>query len=77
VDGTGRLQTVTQQANPLFHRLIAAFERLSGVPILLNTSLNVMGKPIAHTTEDALTLFYTTGLDALVVHDWLLVKEAP
>jgi carbamoyltransferase len=77
VDGTGRLQTLTEEANPRFHRLITAFERLTGVPLLLNTSLNVMGKPIAHSTEDALGLFYTTGLDALVVHDWLLLKEAP
>jgi carbamoyltransferase len=74
-DGTGRLQTVTAEANPRFHALLAAFERISGVPVLLNTSLNVMGKPIAHSTEDALTLFYTTGLDALVIDDWLLTKS--
>lgn len=74
VDGTGRLQSVTPGANPRFHRLLTRFHELSGVPILLNTSLNVMGKPIAHSTEDALTLFHTTGLDALVVGDWLLTK---
>jgi carbamoyltransferase len=73
-DGTGRLQTVTAEANPRYHQLLVAFERLTGVPVLLNTSLNVMGRPIAHATEDALTLFYTTGLDALVVGDWLLTK---
>jgi carbamoyltransferase len=74
-DGTGRLQTVTAEANPRYHDLLVAFERLTGVPVLLNTSLNVMGRPIAHATEDALTLFYTTGLDALVVGDWLLTKR--
>jgi carbamoyltransferase len=74
-DGTGRLQTVTGDGNPRFHELLVAFERLTGVPVLLNTSLNVMGKPIAHSTEDALTLFYTTGLDALVVDDWLVLKH--
>jgi carbamoyltransferase len=75
VDGTGRLQTVTADGNPRFHQLLTAFHRLTGVPVLLNTSLNVMGKPIAHTTQDALTLFYTTGLDALVIDDWMLTKD--
>lgn len=74
VDGTGRLQTVTREANPRFHDLLAAFEHHTGVPVLLNTSLNIMGKPIMHSTEDAVAMFHTTGLDALVVEDWLLEK---
>ena len=43
--------------------------------MLLNTSFNVMGKPILHSAEDAILMFYTTGLDALVVEDWLLTKK--
>jgi len=74
VDGTGRLQSVTRAVNPRFYDLIATFRRLSGVPILLNTSFNVMGKPILHSADEALLMLYTTGLDALVVEDWLLVK---
>jgi carbamoyltransferase len=73
-DGTGRLQTVTSERNARYAALLEAFERRTGVPILLNTSFNVMGKPILHATEDALLIFYTTGLDAVVVEDWLLVK---
>ncbi|WP_375465243.1 carbamoyltransferase [uncultured Methylobacterium sp.] len=73
-DGTGRLQSVTRARNPAYAALIAAFSELSGVPILLNTSFNVMGKPILHTAEDAILMFYTTGLDALVVEDWIVVK---
>lgn len=73
-DGTGRLQSVTAERNPRYHALIAAFHALTGVPVLLNTSFNIMGKPILHTTEDAILMFYTSGLDALVVEDWLLVK---
>ncbi len=73
-DGTGRLQSVTPERNPRYHALIAAFHALTGVPVLLNTSFNIMGKPILHTTEDAILMFYTSGLDALVVEDWLLVK---
>jgi carbamoyltransferase len=74
VDGTGRLQTVTAEANPRFRALIEAFHALTGVPIVLNTSFNIMGKPILHSAEDALTMFYTTGLDAVVIEDWLLTK---
>ena len=74
-DGTGRLQSVTPARNPAYAGLIAAFADRTGVPILLNTSFNVMGKPILHTAEDAILMFYTTGLDALVVEDWLLVKD--
>jgi len=73
-DGTGRLQTVTRERNPRYHALISAFQHRTGVPVLLNTSFNIMGKPILHTVEDALLMFYTTGLDAVVVEDWLLVK---
>ena len=73
-DGTGRLQSVTAERNPAYAALIAAFAEITGVPILLNTSFNVMGKPILHTAEDAILTFYTTGLDALVVEDWIIVK---
>ncbi|CAO4148733.1 Carbamoyltransferase [Methylorubrum thiocyanatum] len=76
-DGTGRLQSVTAERNPAYAALIAAFAEISGVPILLNTSFNVMGKPILHTAEDAILMFYTTGLDAIVVEDWILTKKAP
>jgi carbamoyltransferase len=73
-DGTGRLQSVTAERNPRYHALISAFHALTGVPVILNTSFNIMGKPILHTTEDAILMFYTSGLDALVVEDWLLEK---
>ena len=74
-DGTGRLQTVTAAGNPDYHALISAFHQLTGVPLLLNTSFNIMGKPILHTAEDAILMFHTTGLDAVVVEDYLLVKD--
>ena len=73
-DGTGRLQSVTGEWNPAFRALLEEFHRLTDVPILLNTSFNVMGKPILHTAEDAILMFYTTGLDVLVVEDWIIVK---
>jgi carbamoyltransferase len=63
---------VRREWNPSFHRLLDAFFELTGVPLVLNTSLNVMGRPIAHSLEDALGLLFSTGLDALVVGDVLI-----
>ncbi len=77
VDGTGRLQTVKKEWNPRYHALIECFFRLTKVPVLLNTSFNVMGKPLVHSFEDALTVFMTTGLDVLVVNDYLISKPKP
>jgi carbamoyltransferase len=74
VDGTGRLQTVKQEWNPKFHQLIRAFHERTGVPVVLNTSFNVMGKPIIHSVEDAIAVFYTSGLDALVIGNVLVEK---
>jgi carbamoyltransferase len=76
-DGTGRVQSLREEWDESFHGLVRAFFKRTGVPVVLNTSLNVMGKPIAHSLEDALGIFYTTGLDALVVEDILLRKNRP
>jgi carbamoyltransferase len=73
-DGTGRLQTVTAELNPLFHALLSAFHAKTGVPVLLNTSFNVMGKPIVHSVEDALATFFTSGLDDLVIGPYVIEK---
>ena len=74
VDGTGRLQTVKREWNPRFYDLIMAFFKLTGVPIVLNTSFNVMGKPIIHSVEDAVAVFMTTGMDILVIEDHIYSK---
>jgi carbamoyltransferase len=73
-DGTGRLQTVKKDWNEPYNRLVSRFYELTGVPMVLNTSFNVMGKPIAHSVEDALAVFYTTGVDALFL-DRLLIEK--
>lgn len=75
-DGTGRLQTVGRDANPWLSSLLADFGAATGAPIILNTSLNVMGKPIVHSVDDAITILATTGLDALLVEDVLIEKPA-
>jgi carbamoyltransferase len=74
VDGTGRLQTVKEEWNPRFYTLINSFYQQTQIPMLLNTSFNVMGKPLVHSLEDAISVFLTTGLDALVVNDYLITK---
>ncbi|WP_437757319.1 carbamoyltransferase family protein [Sorangium sp. So ce1389] len=74
VDGTGRIQTVTRAGNGLFYDLIRAFFARTGVPILLNTSFNVMGEPIVETPEDALWSLLCTGLDCCVFPDAIAAR---
>jgi carbamoyltransferase len=74
VDGTGRLQSVRREWNERMHDLLSAFHARTGVPVLLNTSFNVVGKPIVHTLEDAIGLLCTTAMDALVVEDYVIEK---
>ena len=77
VDGTSRVQTVDADQDPRYHRLISEFEKKSGVPVVLNTSFNVMGEPIVNTPEDAIKCFLGTGIDALAIADFIAVKKQP
>lgn len=74
VDGTARLQTVTKEDNGIYYDLIDEFRKITGVPVVLNTSFNVAGEPIVETPLDALTCFQNTMMDYLVLHDWLVWK---
>jgi carbamoyltransferase len=74
VDGTGRLQTVTREANPRYHALISAFRDLTGVPVVLNTSFND-NEPIVCRPEEAIYCFLRTQMDALVLGDFLITKS--
>src|SRR5467141_4134177 len=73
VDGTGRLQTVTREANPRYHALISAFRDLTGVPVVLNTSFND-NEPIVCRPEEALDRFLRTQMDALVLGHFLISR---
>jgi carbamoyltransferase len=75
VDGTGRLQSVLREGNPLYHHLIEEFERRTGVPVVLNTSFNLRGEPIVHRPEEALADYLNTGMDALIMGNYVLEKE--
>ena len=74
VDGSGRLQTVSRDLNPLFWQLIDEFRRLTGVPVVLNTSFNLKGEPIVCSPQDAIRTFYSSGLDALFMGEFLVEK---
>ncbi|MCA1591196.1 MAG: carbamoyltransferase [Acidobacteria bacterium] len=75
VDYSARVQTVRREDNPLYYDLLAAFERLTGCPVLVNTSFNVRGEPIVCTPEQAYTCFMRTEMDCLVVGDFVLLKD--
>jgi carbamoyltransferase len=73
VDNTGRLQTVTRKENPLYHGLIQAFERKTGIPVILNTSFNE-NEPIVCTPAEAIDCFKRTRMDALAIGPYLAQK---
>jgi carbamoyltransferase len=76
VDGTARIQTVSRKSNPQYWNLIKAFKDLTGVPVLLNTSFNNNVEPIVNSVRDAVVSYLTTGLDYLVVGDFIARKRA-
>jgi len=77
VDGTARPQTVTKEENGIYYDLVAEFEKITGVPVLINTSFNVRGEPIVCTPEDAYNCFANTGIDVLVMDRFVIYKDSP
>jgi carbamoyltransferase len=75
-DHTLRPQTVKQEMNPRFWKVIKEFEKLTGEPLLLNTSFNVMGEPIVNHPREAIRCFYDNGLDVLILGDFVLTKNS-
>ncbi len=75
VDGTARVQTVRRQQNPRMYDLLTEFEKVTGVPVLVNTSFNIKGEPIVETPQDAMNCFSYTGIDYLAIHDMLVTKN--
>jgi len=74
VDGSGRLQTVRKEDNPLYWQLIKEFENLTGVPVVLNTSFNE-NEPIVCKPEEAIECFRRTKMDILVIGNYLVKRE--
>jgi carbamoyltransferase len=76
VDYSARVQTVDEERNPRFHRLMKTFYEMTGCPVLVNTSFNVRGEPIVCTPEDAYRCFLGTNMDALILEDIVVLKDA-
>lgn len=75
VDGSGRLQTLARQDNPLYYDLIEEYRKITGVPIIINTSFNVRGEPIVCTPTDAINCFLKTDIDYLVIDQFVCRKK--
>jgi carbamoyltransferase len=76
VDYSARVQTVRRDTNPLYYDIIDAFHRMTGCPVIVNTSFNVRGEPMVCTPEDAYRCFMRTDIDLLVLENFLLEKTA-
>jgi carbamoyltransferase len=74
-DNSARVQTVRRDQNPRYYDLIEAFADLTGVPVVMNTSFNLRGEPIVCTPKDAIRTFYSSGLDYLVLGDYVIAKS--
>ena len=75
VDYSARVHTVDRDRNPRFQKLVSSFSDLTGCPVIINTSFNVRGEPIVCSPENAYRCFMATEMDALVIEDFLLLKE--
>ena len=75
IDGTGRLQTVSKTVNPLYHELISEFNKITGVPVIINTSMNVRGEPIVNTPKEAFSMILKTDMDYLVMGNFMVSRK--
>jgi carbamoyltransferase len=75
VDGTGRMQTVIKKINPKFWKLINSFNKITSVPVVLNTSFNVQGEPIVDSPQDAIKTFLLSGLDDIFLENYWIQKK--
>jgi carbamoyltransferase len=75
VDGTARVQTINRRQNALYYDLVRAFQQLTGVPVLVNTSFNTRSEPVVCTPRDAVECFWTSPIDALVIGPFVLEKR--
>ena len=75
VNGTGRLQTIERDKNPLYYDLLKEYKKITGVPVIINTSFNIRGEPIVCTPDDAVRCFLGTGIDYLVADTFIAEKD--
>ena len=76
IDGSARVQTVDKKSNKILYDLINSYYKLSGIPVLLNTSFNLKGEPIVETPRDAIKTFFGCGIDLLVLGSIVIMKDS-
>lgn len=74
IDGSARIQTVTEKQNPRYYKFLKELEKITGMPVVMNTSFNDVGEPIVQSPKDALRCFFATGFDVLMIGDFLVEK---
>jgi carbamoyltransferase len=75
VDYSARLHTVNRETNPYYYAIISEFHKMTGCPVIINTSFNVRGEPIVESPEDAYRCFMRTNMDYLVLENFLIEKQ--
>ena len=75
IDGSARLQTVAKDLHPRYYEIIKKFGEKTGTPVVLNTSFNIQGEPLVESPQDAIRCFFSTGLDVLIIGDYILTKN--
>jgi carbamoyltransferase len=75
IDGTSRVQTVTEKSNPLYYKLLKEVGRLTGLPVVLNTSFNLKDQTITLTPAQAIQRFINSDIDVLVINNFLIFKR--
>ena len=75
LDSTSRVQTVNNKTNSDFYKILLEFKKISGYPILLNTSFNINGEPIVCSPDDAINTFFNSGIDILVINNFMIEKK--
>ena len=75
VDGTTRYQSVNKKQNAKYHKMISHFQKITGLPIVMNTSFNTGGEPIVMTPEQAIKTFFTSEIDYLAIGDFWVSKQ--
>lgn len=75
VNNTGRLQSVTKHTNKKFFDLITEFNKLTSIPLVINTSYNVMGKPIVHDLHDVMAVFFGSSIDAVIINNYVIERK--
>ena len=75
VDGTARVQTITNDQNAYMHRILTELDKITGIGVMVNTSFNVNGRPLVNSVKEAFYMLENTELDGIIIQDTLILKK--